>query len=39
MMCDSGVVPRAEEERDSAVPGHGDGVEAIGVAAAWTHRC
>jgi hypothetical protein len=32
------VVSMAEEEWDGTVPGHRDGVEVVGVAAAWTQR-
>jgi hypothetical protein len=32
------VVSMAEEEWDGTVPGHRDGVEVVGVAAAWTRR-
>jgi hypothetical protein len=33
------VVLTAEEERDNVVPGHDNGMEAVGVvAAAWTQR-
>jgi hypothetical protein len=33
------MVLTAEEERDGTVLGHSYGVEAVGVAVAWTRRC